>query len=241
MSLLIAVTSCHAGRRQCDAQRATWLKDSPYPVRFFVGRAKLQNPPLPDEIQLQVPDDYLNLSHKVQAMVRWARANGFSHVLKCDDDVYLRPERLAGLESEQYVGMNQKHSMCSDHPYNHGGAGYLLGGRAVHIVADAPSPVCTVTSPDRSEDGWIANLLWRHGIPAKHDARFRYTRRIQGDLMPETPTKSNAIVTCAEFSAAEMAQVHKLWRTSLRDGVDVEAMSAAEYRTYLRNQERRTR
>src|SRR5439155_7009020 len=54
MKLLIAVTTCWQNVICADAQRATWVKDSPIPIHFFLGKPKQGFPrqPKSDEVFL---------------------------------------------------------------------------------------------------------------------------------------------------------------------------------------------
>lgn len=226
MNPLIAVMTCRANSRCADAQRATWAKASPIPVRFFIGQAKspaFARRPLSDEIFLDCPDDYLNLPRKVQLAVYWARVNGFNGVFKCDDDVYLRPERVRF--TSDYSGNLYAPKAGYPKGFCHGGAGYWLSQRAMDVVIVTPIP-----RGELSEDGFVANALAVQGITGKNDLRVTYTRRVQGDPMPETPWKDNLMISAAEFSASEMFKVHRAW-----SGVDTtDTMSADDYKRELK-------
>ena len=90
MRLLIAIASCGKFRARVQALRDTWIpavKDMD--VRVFLGH---HAEPGQDEVQLDVPDDYKHLRHKVQAMFRWAVDQGYDYVFKVDDDVLVLPE-----------------------------------------------------------------------------------------------------------------------------------------------------
>ncbi len=218
---LIAVITCHRNLMAAASQRETWAKNTP--TRFFYG---VGNRPLlyADEVYLPAPDTYVGLSYKVQEAIRWALRNGFTHFFKCDDDIYLSSERLfkSGFENFSYGGKHMFHPMCGTHPYCHGGAGYWLDKQAMSIIADAPVDCI-------SEDGWVANHLYKAGILPVDDFRYQYTRRVYKDPFPELPSQKNDLVAVAEFTPEEMGRVHRI---VTRD--PTEEMSAAEYLKYLK-------
>jgi hypothetical protein len=94
MKPLIAVTCCWPNIAAVGAIRRTWAAKSPIPVKFFFGQPKKPRQVQPDEIVLPVQDDYPHHIQKVATMFRWAKANGFTHVWKADDDCYLAVDRL---------------------------------------------------------------------------------------------------------------------------------------------------
>jgi hypothetical protein len=148
--LLIAVTTCHARRRQADAQYFSWAKGVG-DVRFFLGEGKSEDV---RDVILPVDDSYQGLPAKVKATMSWARSNGYDAVFKVDDDVYVVPERLyrAGYERFDYVGNFRAGNGGYGHAYASGFA-YWLGSRAVSIIADAP------LTEDTFEDRWVGNTL----------------------------------------------------------------------------------
>src|SRR3990172_12833817 len=108
MRPLIAVMSC--GRDALNgchrAIRCTWVTQVPNGIeyRIFVGRG--EQPLEPDEVRLDVPDDYNGLVLKSQAIRRWALDQGYDFVFKADRDTYIAPVRLlkSGFEKHDYVG-----------------------------------------------------------------------------------------------------------------------------------------
>jgi hypothetical protein len=187
-------------------------------VKFFYG---VGNRPLQfaDEVFVDAPDTYLGLPEKIQAVIRWARVRGYTHLFKCDDDAYLVPERLltSGFESHSYIGDMTR-------GYAHGGAGYWLDISAMtEILLSCPE--------GKSEDGWVAGVLKRAGIIGHHDPRYQYTQRVYRDPLPESPSLANDIILAAEFTPEEIQKVHHRWAHPV-DPTD--AMSANEYKKYLR-------
>jgi len=214
MQPLIAVVSCHRNVIATAAQRATW--GSGLNTRYFYGRGAKRYT-LKDEVFLDVPDDYQNLPYKVRAIAQWALHNHYTHLFKCDDDVYVDVNRLmeSGFDSAHYIGNTFGQSFC------HGGAGYWLSARAMSEIVS--SPVNGV-----SEDGWVANTLAKKGILPTADTRYTYTRRVHGDPLPTLPLATNELITVAEFSPEEMQLIHRK-----RNADPTDAMSADEYRKYV--------
>lgn len=146
--------------------RDTWARDlavhAPYATyRFFYGRGA-ERLPEPDEIFLNVGDTYTDLSAKVHRMIQWAVAMGFEWIYKCDDDTWAWPDRIirdmmsAEWRDIQYYGF--RHSRG----YINGGPGYVLGRRAMEVIAASQPLVCSF------EDTIICELLRNAGIQPTH-------------------------------------------------------------------------
>jgi hypothetical protein len=162
--VLIAVPACHKyaygshandlkiGARQTEgrieAVRATWWNDvKPFgdyvDAKFFYGSpSPVGFKPKPDEVLLNVPDDYEHLPHKMQAIYKWALAHGYDYVFKADDDGFVYVDRLLRLDYERWdqIGFsNCPHGLgekCGC--YVTGGAGYFLSKRAMQAVVSEP-------------------------------------------------------------------------------------------------------
>lgn len=179
---LIAVMGCEPRVSLMEIQKQTWAADSPLDVHFFTGP------------ELSVADGYWwDLCYKIQAICKWALARGYTHLFKCDDDTYVRPERLltSGFEQHDYVGMCQtpngrnitsspqceitpvyiknqivndpQHDACS---FMAGGCGYWLSEKAMRIIAEAPLL-------DSAEDRNNGKVLYAAGIRFVHDDRYK--------------------------------------------------------------------
>jgi hypothetical protein len=178
-------------------------------VRFFVGRGRgaIQ----PDEVLLDVPDDYDSLAFKSQAIFQWALANGIDYVAKIDDDVYLQPERLLqnGFASHDYVGTRSKG--ISKVPY-FSGFTYWVSRRAMEILVKEP-----VTKRDVFEDRWVGTTLYDAGIRGHEDDRFVIINSL-AEQNPvtgnEAPRKGNSIIAAAELLPAMMHRIHDEWTRS---------------------------
>jgi hypothetical protein len=152
---LIIIPACHTyeyGSWVCDvhqngdsqrsriqACRDTWLKDvaahSPeLQYRFFYGQGGTRIPE-PDEVFLDCPDEYNKLPVKVWKAIRWARDNGFDAIYKCDDDTFVWVDRLYRDMCSPEWGNQNYYGYKHGHGYVTGGAGYVLRGRALNLVA----------------------------------------------------------------------------------------------------------
>jgi hypothetical protein len=107
MKVLIAVLSCELYRINGNNQalRDTWLpsiKGADY--KIFMGQGSTIT--LPDEVYLDVPDDYSNVTYKAKEMYKWAASKDYDYVFKCFPDTYVCPERLlrSGFEKYDYSG-----------------------------------------------------------------------------------------------------------------------------------------
>jgi hypothetical protein len=159
MRVLVAVVTCESRRRFADAQRSAWVPHVKWgTVRFFLARQDRH--PLPDEVFLDVPDDYAGLPEKVQAVSRWA-CNDWDNLLKLDDDVCLFPNRVL-LPREHYAGWVHS-NFCS-------GLGYWLDRDAMNVIAQAVLP--PQPRPLLAEDRWTRATLAAAGIRATSLRKF---------------------------------------------------------------------
>lgn len=238
LRILIAILSCHARPELPNAQRETWLKDiAAFPVdyRYFLGRlpqqqaqppqdprrapvyqpseAKLR--PAPDQIYLDVADDYDSLPLKTQAMLAWAYHRGYDFVFKCDDDTYCRVDRLldSGFEKHDYSGF-RKMSPYFGKPeiaYAQGGAGYWLIRKAIEFAiceeSDKRSELVTRKLRGGPEDINVARILKAANIPLFNDVRYRSNM----DWIPEP---GNDFITCHKCTPEELKQIHQKFKPS---------------------------
>ena len=161
--ILVAVPSCHALRHYQDAIRDTWGPEvAPRAdLRFFLGNP--QGTPSPDEVFLDVPDDWAGITKKTVAIFRWALSQGYTYVWKADLDTLVRPMLLlsSGLDQYDWVGGQNSH-------FASGGAGYGLSRRAMECVVNWPiTQTC-------AEDLHTAEALLSSGIQLHHDPRFKF-------------------------------------------------------------------
>jgi hypothetical protein len=162
--VLIAVPACHqyaygphandlkVGARQTEgrieAVRATWWNDvKPFSdyvdAKFFYGTPSPAGfTPTPDEVLLNVKDDYEHLPAKMREIYKYALAHNYDFIFKADDDGFVYVDRLMRLDYERWdqIGFsNCTHGLgdkCGC--YITGGAGYFLSKRAMAAAANEP-------------------------------------------------------------------------------------------------------
>jgi hypothetical protein len=219
--VLIGILSCHQRTPGPQAQRRTWLKDAvrlAIEYRFFLGATAQPKPfdprrpqsareqseqivrPLHDQIFLDVPDGYPQLPQKTRAMIRWAYDEGYDYLFKCDDDTYVRPERLlaSGFEKYPYSGFVRTTSVFgrgSEVEHAQGGAGYWLSRELMALLLEYD------TTMEGAEDINLARLLKRCHISPYHDARYR------PDLL-NVPTPGNEQISCHDCSVEDFYEIH---------------------------------
>src|ERR1700726_4645488 len=92
---LIAIVTCPAYGFRARAQQETWVPvvlAAGYDVEFFTGE------------RLGVPDDYLHMPQKVQAVCRYAVQRGYKRMLKLDDDAAIHIENFETITAD-YAGL----------------------------------------------------------------------------------------------------------------------------------------
>ena len=171
MKILLAIKTCHKYRHRADAQRQTWVPEvQGADVRFFLGEAR-GYVPKDDEEVLSVDDGYLALPAKAKATFEWALNAGYDFLFHCDDDTYVRPERLlqSGFAAYDYVGRLRGPSGIWPAPYC-SGFGYWLSRRAMQVVVGQP------LTEDTADDRHIGNVLIKAGLNGHLDERYRVTK-----------------------------------------------------------------
>lgn len=166
MKPLIAVVNARHRLNWRTAVRSTWFGKATIDVRFFVGRGT----DITDKestIELDCSDRYEHLPEKVQAIAQWARQNGYTNVLKCDDDVVLKVRMLEKSDYYQYefVGRRGRAPQPYLVPF---GFCYWMGEKALSIVENAMLP----EDGSNDDEKWVANNLYKNGINLHLDERY---------------------------------------------------------------------
>jgi hypothetical protein len=173
IKLLIATMSCNKNRHKQKACTDTWFGqlvsecDETVKPIFVVG-GEIEGM-VGHTLVLPVPDTYGGLVLKVKATVRWALEHQFTHILKLDDDTYLRGKcflKAFPTITAPYTG-RAVWARHGELQFAHGGGGYLLNEQSMQIVADKLSE-----EYGRPEDCQIGRVLKDAGIRITNDRRF---------------------------------------------------------------------
>lgn len=198
--------TCNAYRYRTQAQRETWANGiEGADLRFFLGGGEAQ---AADEVVLPVDDGYAGLPAKTQAICAWALANGYDYLFKCDDDVYVQPQRLLAVDLKpDYIGRMRGPSGPFPAPYC-SGFSYWLSARAMKIMAEAQP------NGDQAEDRWVGNTLRQHEIWGHPDYRYVVmASQRNATSCREGPRQGNNVISACEFEPDQMRQVHQAWLT----------------------------
>ena len=206
-NILIAVITCKQTNARARALRETWVplaEYAGYDVEMFEGS------------RVGVKDEYLSLPQKTKAVCNWALEHRYRRMLKCDDDTYLRVDRLVPAETDYagiYIPPNDLGYPKLDipafpkgtikHSYLSGGC-YWLSERSMRILGEAPF------YGDWAEDRWVGQTLGKAGIVPQTLPGYNYTgwntvqqrgvtlqQQLAGDFVALTQLPSPAqIVEC---------------------------------------------
>lgn len=218
MRPLVAIIGCHKFKERADAQRVTWIpemaevpEDKRFDIIFFLGRGANREP-LPDEVFLDVEDDYQSLPYKVRAAMKWAVDHGYDKVLKCDDDTFVFSERIVHeVPTVLYSGrLNRSMPHLATKGWCSGFA-YWLTGAALEIIANA-------TKMDQTaEDLWVGKTLGENGISCTPQSKFMVLS-LGGPR--EWAQHRNQVLAVCEFPGPKMIMIHKALRSKDPIGVN---------------------
>lgn len=203
--ILVLSSPSTSSRGRRDVARQTWIKDnrgleSSVLVKFAIGTQGLSRSDL-DSLSTEQKDNsdilllpnleesYTNLTRKVlYSFVRLVKEYTFSYLLKCDDDSYVRQDKVAKeLEKRNsktsfywgfFDGRAHVHNtgkwvepdwfLCDRYlPYALGG-GYVLSRDLVEKIAGTPDDLQLYSSEDVSVGVWLSP----YKVERRHDVRF---------------------------------------------------------------------
>lgn len=158
MKILIAVVTCYGREDWANLQRETWVPLMPVDVEFFVGKGG----PSQGTTQLDCDDSYQGLPEKVKAIIEWALERKYDYMLKCDDDVVLKPDILRS-DFTQYDFTGHECAPKNQTPW---GFNYWLSKKAMEIMSKETLP------QGNNDEAWVAHAMNRHGILLHSDQRY---------------------------------------------------------------------
>jgi hypothetical protein len=173
---LIAIVNARHRADWRNAIRRTWLPQvQGADAFFFVGNGSSMQDDGDDIVKLPCSDAYNDLPAKVKAIASWALDHGYDFMLKCDDDVVLRPTDFlnSGFEQHAYSGRINR-------PSQHGGAavpcgfGYVLSRHGMSLVAKSPLP------PNFDDEAWVAYIMLAAGIKLFNVPRYEVCQKPRG-------------------------------------------------------------
>lgn len=222
MKPLIAIVTCHRFKSRADACRATWVKDiQNFDYKFFLSQS--DRDPSEDEVFLDVPDDYESLPHKVRAVYQWAVQQGYTQVLKCDDDALILPERLVPPKSSYEGRLN--HSMEHIAPLGWcSGFAYWLANDSLRLAAQTPIENFT------AEDLWVGNTMSKHGITCQNLPGFVFLS--QAPRMRWDGMHGTMVATC-EFPDDKMAVAYNYFRNPRPFGATMDRGNRTNPRLFM--------
>lgn len=177
--LLIGALSCQAYPERRERCLRSWAADldrfENVDLLFLIGGCEGPPRAAGRELYLPCPDDYASLPRKILQFLRWALVHReFDYLFKCDDDTYLRLDRLLSYDTKQqdYIGAEWAPGVN----YASGGAGYFLSRKAADIAARGLESLIETEGlggyPVGAEDLLVGEVLRRAGVPFSIEPRF---------------------------------------------------------------------
>lgn len=198
MKILIALVSCHKNTARRNAQRNTWLPNLKEDYKFFLGDGS--NELAEDEVQLDCPDDYFNLPKKIKAIIIWALERGYDYIFKCDDDVYVFPDRLLVGEFYKYSYTGRFLNRPNSHEF-----GDYASGFAYWLREDAAKIILSSEISDSNEDRWVGKTLHLAKVSHYNDKMYVVLSMKPKPLWGEMSKQASV---CCQFEPEDMQLLH---------------------------------
>lgn len=202
MNVKIAIKSCHQHVRRRDAQRATWLRELNEDFFFVVGGESTQEN---DVLHCNVSDAFSDIAPKVLCACKYALEDNVTHLFVCDDDTYVRPDRLlkSGFRKHDYIG----HLRVDNLFYNQGvpyaqGSAYWLSELAMECVVRHGE----LMRPGVIDDGAVGRCLIDR-VAFTHDYRYEPGP----NCMDRRPMPDNNVITTHKCLPGQMHYAHEIW------------------------------
>jgi len=167
---LIAIVNARSRQESwANAVRSTWFNQVPKEradVKFFIGAGGGSVPE--DTVALDCDDSYAGLPGKVQGITKYALEKGYTHVMKLDDDVVVKPRALldSGYLQHPYSGRANRRPSTSDPFWVPMGFAYWMDQDCMRAVIEATVP------PNNDDERWVAENLYKKGIHLHDDKRY---------------------------------------------------------------------
>lgn len=168
MRISVAIKSCHQHHARRAAIRETWLPALPTDFFFVLGTPHIV---MPDTLSCEVSDKFADIAPKVLCACMAALDNNAEYLFVCDDDTYVRPDRLlgSGYQKHDYCGWVRPSGDIATNglPYIQGSA-YWLSARAMEHVVRAGE---IIMRPGIIDDGAVGVALYGK-VSITHDSRY---------------------------------------------------------------------
>lgn len=135
------------------AVQDTWFHDviqMGHTVKFFTGE------------ELGCGDSHVEMPLKMRAICGYMVENGFDKMFRCDDDTYVRVDRMIrqGIElTDDYAGVNE--------------GGFAIGGPGIWMSRKSCEVIAQAVPPDYQtewrDDAWMGQVLREYGITVFND------------------------------------------------------------------------
>lgn len=213
MKKLIAVMTCfkQGYPAKVAALRDTWVpavRAQGTDVVFFYGARHVGSDVerKADEVWLEeVRDDYRGIPLKVQAICAWAAERNYDYISKCDDDVYVVPNRYEVLPLYPYDYIGRFRGPCGNYPASFAsGFFYTLSLKAAKVVAATP------WNNDWMDERFVANSLAVVGIYGNTDpANYLVTGPFHPpvDLLRQNVSQRNGTAYC-QYGPDALREMH---------------------------------
>lgn len=205
---IVAIKSCIKYEPRRAACLQTWLPELDWADFFFITgnpTPGMGGPTITDTLACNVSDEFANIAPKIRCACMYALDNNAEHLFVCDDDTYVRSDRLlqSGFQKHDYVGFLRVGPLGynGDVPYAQGSA-YWLSARAMELI---------ILSPEMREgvidDGAVGRALVDK-VGFVHDWRYE-----PGPFWANRrPLPQNNIITTHKCLPDEMPRAHDPWR-----------------------------
>lgn len=186
---LLAVINARHRKEWRDAIRSTWLLQVPKEKAdafFFVGRGDTSLKDPEGVVELDCSDKYEHLPEKIREVCRTSLRQGYSYLLKCDDDVVLKPNDFlsSGYDRFAYTGRSNRPESPYAIPF---GFGYVLDRKCMEIIANSELP----GDGSNDDEKWVAYNLYQHNILLQDDRRyFLHQMPMPMEAKPKRPLRA---------------------------------------------------